>query len=129
METPDFWNSVYVPFKYCQDFIKFNNARFGEEDYGCKNRTNINREYSRITGILFEKGCDSFISSGLPAHPLVLEIISKLNPKLTTIPSNVNAIENGWDFEDKIIKYIPKENILVKNTISDIPEYEIIKLR
>ncbi len=58
------------------------------------------------------KGCDQFNSSGLPAHPIVLETLIRANPKCSTIPSDPKATETSWDFEDKIKKHLPVVNFV-----------------
>lgn len=57
------------------------------------------------------KWCDQFEASGVPAHPQVLEVLVKNNPKCSTIPSDQNATEISWDFSDKMDKHLPKNNI------------------
>ena len=58
------------------------------------------------------KGCDQFSPSGVPAHPQVLEQLVRENPKCSQIPSDSNAIETSWDFEDKVRKYLPVINYI-----------------
>lgn len=137
-KNPSFGNNVFIPCAYCKDYIIFDSPQFGHDSYGCKIRTNSKGEYANIgytpsslgEGSLSHTGCRDFISSGLPAHPSVLEVFVKLNPSLVSIPEDANATEDSWAFEDKVKKYLSTENILRwTNTISVIPESEIIKSR
>ncbi len=109
---------------YCVSLIR-GEHRDGSRD-GCKQIQNQEGKYARITvleeyvglgesGIDFvngEKGCEKFESSGVSAHPQVLEILVKSNPKCISIPSDPNALETSWDFYTKVNTFLPKENIV-----------------
>ena len=55
-------------------------------------------------------GCEKFASSGLPAHPKVLESLVKQNPKCKSVPSDPNAIEIMWEFTNKADKFLIQAN-------------------
>jgi hypothetical protein len=134
-EKPSFGNNFFVPCKYCKDFVISDSKRFGEDSYGCKIRTSIKGEYADITNTpsplgesLFDRGCNDFISSGVTIHPLVLDELVNLNPKLATIPIE-NSMPGPYEIENQLRVHLPKTNFTWSNTIRDIPEAEIIKSR
>jgi len=137
-KKPHFGNNVYSPCAYCQDYVRFESSQFGHDSDGCKIRRNKKGEYANIGYTpsllgetnLSQTGCRDFISSGLPAHPTVLEEFVRINSALGSIPADENATEDLWDFYEKIKKYLSKDNIFRwNNPISVIPESEIIKSR
>jgi hypothetical protein len=56
-------------------------------------------------------GCERFESSGLPAHPTVLQKLIQRNPRCQEIPIDPAATESSWSFSDKINQYLPETNI------------------
>ncbi|MBT3691317.1 hypothetical protein HOG16_03705 [Candidatus Woesearchaeota archaeon] len=57
-------------------------------------------------------GCDKFIPNGMPAHPINYEIIVKANPRCQNVPIDENALEDGWDLQEKILKALPGDAII-----------------
>jgi hypothetical protein len=119
----DFTVINYAVCNYCKHLV-----RAGHRDgfsRGCYLIQNEDGQYGRVT--LFDKddeeiykkngidainelnGCEKFESSGLPAHPQVLSEIIKANEKCSTIPTDPNATETSWDFENKIGQYPHKD--------------------
>ena len=109
--------------QYCQNII-IGVHRDGSNN-GCKLIKNREGKYARITlgnrkkeldehnidSVNGLKGCESFESSGLPAHPKVLESLTEANPLCSTIHSDENARETSWDFAEKRDRSLPCENI------------------
>ena len=54
-------------------------------------------------------GCDDFNSSGLPAHPSVIEQLIKQNSRAKLIPVDKNATEAGFDLTNKINEFLAEE--------------------
>lgn len=116
----------YLVCEYCNNLMR-GRHRDGSDD-GCKLIQNQEGDYARInsldnylTGLLKRSGidfvdgsigCEDFNPSGIPAHPEVLEILVKNNPKCSAIPSDPDALETSKDFYGKIDKFLPKENIV-----------------
>ncbi len=92
---------------YCNDLIR-GAHRDGYRE-GCKKLEQTDGKYARIP--LGDKGCEQFESSGVPAHPQVLEELIQTNPKCSSIPSDSKATETSWDFSDKMNEHLPEENI------------------
>jgi len=122
-EEPSFTNVNYSVCMYCSNLMIFDPkvASISVDcDYGCKLMKDSSGRYRNISKYerkgdklsIIEKGCDSFESSRLPSHPIVLEELIEINPRTESIPSDENAIETSWDFGTKVKKYIPKENFL-----------------
>ncbi len=114
---------------YCSHLVrgKYRNGYIG----GCEIRQNEAGKYARISlggqcsifrkygldvvdGI---KGCEQFQSSGMPAHPIVLESLLKANAKCADIPTNQLARETSADFERKVKEYLPKKNFTSSSKI------------
>jgi hypothetical protein len=113
----------YYPCLYCKNLVIFKStsSRFDDlDEYGCKLDKEVNGKYPELHRYekstddfsLIEKGCNKFISSGLPAHPIVLKEMVKINPLTNNIPSDKNATETGFDLWDKIEKYTMKKQII-----------------
>ena len=116
----------YMVCQYCINLMKGKIKNYSKN--GCKLIQNQEGDYARInllddylTGLLKksgidlvdgEIGCEDFTPSGIPAHPKALEVLVKKNPKCSAIPSNPYALEASGDFESKIDKFLPKENII-----------------
>lgn len=122
-ETTSFTNVNYSVCMYCSNLMIFDPkipSISYDCDYGCKlMRDSLGRyadlsRYEKRGDLLFviEKGCGNFESSGLPAHPVVLEELIQINPRTESIPSDENATETSWNFGAKVRKYTPEENFL-----------------
>ena len=98
---------------YCSKVMQA--ATRDDYQYACGLRE-TDGQFARVGGIDHPqsidiyKGCDQFVPNGLPAHPQVLEVLIKANPKCSTIPSDPNATETSWDFTDKMQRYLPVIN-------------------
>jgi hypothetical protein len=122
-EDPHFGNGNYYICHYCKNYMIFpvQGFRFGiSDEFGCKLEKESDGRFPSIVRpahtadnlFVIQRGCDNFESSGLPAHPIVLEELVKINIKTISIPSDPFAIEDGYAFTDKIRKYLPKEQII-----------------
>jgi len=122
-KIPSFGNGNYYVCLYCKNLMIFQslNGRFDDlDENGCVLEKDSNNKYPNLDRYekrtddlsLIEKGCNNFVSSGLPAHPVVLEELIKINPLTKNIPLNIDATEEGFEFVDKIKLYISKEQIV-----------------
>lgn len=55
-------------------------------------------------------GCEKFVSSGLPAHPVVLEKLIEVNSECVSIPQDLNATETSFKFSHKADRFLHKAN-------------------
>lgn len=98
---------------YCRHLSRtFYGSDFPERDclkHGAKlvrNREEFDRALADgCSAYLLNSGCFGFESSGLPAHPVVLEVLVRNNPLASQIPKNEDATQSFIEFERKIDKY------------------------
>jgi hypothetical protein len=57
-------------------------------------------------------GCDGFDPSGMPAHPDNHKVVVRRNPKCVSVPVDENALETGWDLQEKIIRFLPGDAVV-----------------
>jgi hypothetical protein len=96
---------------YCTNLIVGKTRNSVDYDLtGCKLRKDERGKYIQLGNTLLE-GSEDFTPSGLSAHPRVLKELVKTNPKCSTIPSDEEATEIGYEFSDKVKKYLSQENI------------------
>lgn len=55
-------------------------------------------------------GCEKFESSGLPAHPVVLEKLIEVNSECVSIPQDPAAKEIDYKFTDKANGFLHESN-------------------
>ena len=122
-EKLSFTGINYLPCNYCSHLMR-GEHRDGYNQ-GC-GQIKTDGKYARVTfgdesvplskqgidSVNGLRGCEQFESSGVPAHPQVLEALVQQNPKCSTIPSDPNATETSWDFSDKINRHLPRKNII-----------------
>ena len=107
--SPDNGN-FYICF-YCANLVRGETRNSKEYDlYGCEKRKNGKGRYIQL-GNTLQEGSEDFTPSGLPAHPRVLKELVRINPKCSSILSDSNATESGYDFDDKVKKYMRSGNI------------------
>jgi len=135
----------YLVCSYCHFFImgEPSDPHDAAYSFGCKLRQNENKEYARVIigsqepglnninrlirvyrkegveAVDGDRGCDRFESSGLPAYPAAYDALSKRNPVFSSVPVGPKADEQGFGFQDKILKFLPPENIVPENKIQE----------
>ncbi len=122
-EEPHFGNGNYDVCFYCKNLRVFESlSRRSDEcesDYGCNLEKDPNGKYPSLIRFeqrsddlsLLQKGCGDFLSSGLPVHPIVRKEIVEINLLTKGIPVDPNAIENSFEFDDKIKRYLDPEQV------------------
>jgi len=121
-QKPSFSNGNYYICLYCKNLMVFlDSGGMGSSDtYACKLQKDENGKYPNLARFedrndeltILQKGSADFESSGLPAHPIVLRELIKINPRTRSIPSDETSVEELYDFEDKVKRYLPKEQIV-----------------
>jgi len=79
-----------------------------DNDYACAKNQLKSGRYRQLSlfpnkaRLSIHEGCGKFESSGLPAHPSIIEELVNLNPLAKKIPVDENAKEVAWEFVNKI---------------------------
>lgn len=115
---PKFTQINYAVCLYCANQVR--EWRGGGEslDRACLFEKREDRTYPPLVDAVEEKGCGKFKSSGMPAHPSVLEVLVMKNPACNSIPSDADATLTSWNIEKEAEKYLPEAQIL---KVSDSP--------
>jgi hypothetical protein len=115
-EKPYFAHINFIVCMYCKNLVRGKHINGYNE--GCGLRKLPNGKYQHLTHgpglpeeINYFSGCDRFEPSGVPVHPLVLEVLVKTNSLCAKIPVDSNATETSWNFDNKIKTYLPKKSI------------------
>ena len=45
-------------------------------------------------------------------HPINLKVIVNRNQRCANVPVDENAIETGWDLQEKILKFLPDDAVI-----------------
>lgn len=121
-KEPSFGNANYWVCFYCKNLRVFGSqsGRFDDgDDYGCSLESDSEGKYPSLIRFesenhdlsLLQEGCGDFLSSGLPAHPVVHREMVKINPLAGTIPIDLNTTEGGFEFSAKVRKHLNPEQV------------------
>lgn len=107
-------NINYVICRYCKNERHI--LIYSPDDYlyACsKNKTkdgklrSVNTGQEPIDGFI---GCEKFETSGLPAHPQILEELIQINSKCKSIPVDITATETFFEFSHKAEHFLSESN-------------------